>query len=207
MMTGYLSVVIFSLAVQLLLLFNPIEATWQCPEACSCTGASLYCFGASLIEIPSEIPDTYEGLYLGFNGIQNVERDSLSHLGNLRLIDLTSNGIFQINDATFEELQTLETLRLPFNNLRAITVDLLSGLRSLEVLDVSNNVIDRIDPGSFDHLPNIKEINLRSNLIELLHPMMFRSLANLEIFLSDLTSSRRLRQLHYHFLPISRNWI
>ncbi|KGL79097.1 Toll-like receptor 5, partial [Tinamus guttatus] len=153
---------------------------------------SLYHF-CNLTDVPFVPKDTVK-LLLSFNYITQVNATSfplLEHLllleigaqyifpvtigkaafrnlPNLRVLDLGSNKILQLDLDAFVALPNLTVLRLFYNNLgnSILTERYFQDLRSLEELDLLGNQITKLHPHPlFCNLTVLKSVNLKFNKI------------------------------------------
>ncbi|XP_010299615.2 toll-like receptor 5 [Balearica regulorum gibbericeps] len=177
---------------------------------------SLYYF-CNLTDIPLVPKDTVK-LFLTFNYIREVTATSfplLEHLllleigmqyvypvtiakgafrnlPNLRVLDLGSNRILQLDLDAFAGLPSLTVLRLFHNYLGDSILEerYLQDLISLEELDLSGNQITKLQPHSlFYNLTILKNVNLKFNQIS-------------NLCESNLTS---FRGKHFLFFSLSSN--
>ena len=146
----------------------------------------------------------------------------LSKLSNLKILDLTSNGIQVIESTSFSRLlPSLQKVILSDNRLvsfecysfqsRALSVIDLSnnrlssppsGCESLSTLVLSHNDITQLKEDSFSGLKNLKELNMSSNTIQALDSKSLLPLMHLQdldisncslSFLPDLPLPRLLK--------------
>nr|XP_042704986.1 opticin isoform X3 [Chrysemys picta bellii] len=86
---------------------------------CVCLGTSVYCDDAELEQIPPlPLETTY--LYARFNRISRIRASDFARLKKLKRIDLTSNFISWVDEASFQQLSTLQELILAENRLTAL---------------------------------------------------------------------------------------
>jgi hypothetical protein len=76
---------------------------------------------------------------------------------------LKQNGIQQIEDEAFHELEDLEEIDLSFNEIKSINKELFSHNPKLKVFKLNGNKIFMIQRDSFKQQPNIEELNLLGN--------------------------------------------
>jgi Leucine-rich repeat (LRR) protein len=81
----------------------------------------------------------------------------------IKEILLKENGIQQIEDEAFYELEDLEEIDLSFNEIKSINKELFSHNPKLKVINLSGNQIFMIQRDSFGQHPDIEELNLLNN--------------------------------------------
>ncbi|XP_075050919.1 toll-like receptor 8 [Mixophyes fleayi] len=121
-----------------------------------------------LCEIPSGLPDTITLLSLQYNNIFWITRKNFTRLKNLQKLYLGHNcyygnhcdGVFDIENGAFAELNELTVLNLSFNNLTNVPPQLPSSLRELFL---SNNRIKFIHIDDFENLVNLEILFLSGN--------------------------------------------
>ncbi|XP_061184977.1 protein toll-like [Saccostrea echinata] len=135
----------------------------------------------------------------------SLSKNKISNLGNhsfkgfLHLLDLSENGLEDINEFTFRNLLGFQHLDLSENKLKIIPKDTFQGLTELRHLDVKDNLItylsndlfsdntkmvyvdfsknniNTIEINTFSHLHFLRELHLEDNNISALHPQYFPS--------------------------------
>ncbi|KAF2366624.1 Leucine-rich repeat [Trinorchestia longiramus] len=141
------------------------------------------------------LESSLENLNLQGNRLKNVPSAALTHLSNLRLLDLSGNHINLVPDGAFGGLQ-LETLKLGDNdiylspnsfqglekslknlNLKGAGLDSLPAsifsLETLAFLDLAQNEIQTLPPGALRSLHSLTALNLERNLLQALGPDVF----------------------------------
>ncbi len=76
---------------------------------------------------------------------------------------LKENGIQQIEDEAFHELEDLEEIDLSFNQIKSINKELFSHNPKLRVIKLDRNKIFMIQRDSFKQLPKLKDLDLLGN--------------------------------------------
>jgi Leucine-rich repeat (LRR) protein len=76
---------------------------------------------------------------------------------------LKENGIQQIEDEAFHELEDLEEIDLSLNEIKSINEELFSHNPNLKVINLSGNQIFMIQRDSFEQQLSLMELNLLSN--------------------------------------------
>lgn len=107
--------------------------------------------------------------------ISNLTKQMFEKFTGIYAIDLSSNGIEEIENETFAKNAKLEKINLMENNLRKVSKHLLTGEYSdLQEIDFSYNVIASIDAGSFDKVLQLETIDLSFNCLKHLHSDLFK---------------------------------
>ncbi len=81
----------------------------------------------------------------------------------IKEILLKENGIQQIEDEAFHELENLEEIDLSLNEIKSINKELFNHNPNLRVINFKGNQIFMIQLDSFKQQPNIEELNLLGN--------------------------------------------
>lgn len=136
-----------------------------CPKDCSCTENVIRCNRAGLEKFPkiSTAASDVTEIYMGFNELAFISRDSLDHLISLRRLDLSNNRIVMLQNDTFNNLARLETLIISYNNLQCIGAGAFTGLESLRILSLHGNQLTHISEGTFTPLVSLTHIALGAN--------------------------------------------
>lgn len=164
-----------------------------CPTGCMCTGEKPYftsCIDRNLAEVPPDIPQRTEELYLKGNQIKALNEGAFRDLTSLRRLVFTYNRCESLEANAFVGLMDLIHLDLRWNNIASLPSYAFSGLQSLKTLELDFNDIQTIAESAFIDL-NLTKLGLENNrkLVEI-HSDAFRdsSLLNLYLFGSNLQS-------------------
>ena len=125
----------------------------------------------------NDLPASVHGVYLTFNKIERLEKDTIAN-EHLRFIDFRSNSIIEIEDDVFINTN-LENLNLLSNKLTD-TKFALTLPRTLLVLILDSNKIVEIFPESFSKLTKLNSLSLESNYITAIRRDSLRGLSNLK---------------------------
>ncbi|XP_043933343.1 osteomodulin [Protopterus annectens] len=118
-----------------------------------------------LDEFPMGLPTSLERLFLGFNKISKVSRDSMQGLVNITMLDLCGN---ELSDAAFKgktlsRLKNLMQLNLCSNQIKSLNMELP---HSLLYLSLENNSIASVAEDYFMKTPNLTILRLSRNKLE-----------------------------------------
>ncbi|VDO35486.1 unnamed protein product [Onchocerca flexuosa] len=92
--------------------------------------------------------------------------DEISQLKELQVLDLgRADGITNITQGIFRELNKLEKLLLPGCSLTVIHKDTFQGLTKLTELDLRINLLSEVECGSFTWTPNLRRLSLAGNYL------------------------------------------
>ncbi|XP_069489184.1 opticin [Ambystoma mexicanum] len=174
---------------------------------CVCLGTSVYCDDADLLSIP-KLPRETTYLYARFNQITRIRADDFTGLKKLKLVDLSSNSITEIDEDAFRLLPALQELIVSENQLRAlpelpssmtridarlnklqssgIKHEAFKDLKKLHFLYLSDNKLDHI-PMPFPE--SLRSLHLQNNNIQSLHVDAFcdsRDLSHIRRSLEDI---------------------
>ncbi|XP_053316122.1 transforming growth factor beta activator LRRC33 [Spea bombifrons] len=166
------------------------------------------CNRLQLSSVPQDLPTDIEELFLDFNIIKSLDKNSLSIYPGLKNLSLRSNRLELIHIEAFKGIINLDSLSLQDNNIatgyslvskafmftpslknldlsknglnEAMVTILLKNLNSLEYLAVDNNIIMRLDDTVFTGVSNLKELSLERNYIYEIDSGTFERLVNLK---------------------------
>ncbi|XP_050082348.1 protein toll-like [Anopheles aquasalis] len=96
-------------------------------------------------------------------------------LPNLRILDLSLNGMQELLPWQLEKLGELRLLSLWRNELANLTQHVFTGLHRLERLDLSANKLEHLPGELFVALPNLTELALSNNRLRTLPTGLFRA--------------------------------
>ncbi|XP_015230536.1 PREDICTED: toll-like receptor 13 [Cyprinodon variegatus] len=117
------------------------------------------------VTIPTSIPKDAVSVQLSNNLIQKINKEDLSEMSKLRILNLGHNQISSVEDGSFNDLVSLETLNMGDNKLVNLEANMFQGLSNLTVLDLSNNYIEFIHNSSFQFLTRLQTLDLENNFI------------------------------------------
>ncbi|CAJ0947071.1 unnamed protein product, partial [Mesorhabditis belari] len=127
-----------------LLLLPIFLGGWACPDECQCSSNTVSCTGKGLTRIPNGIPEHTQRLDLQENKISIIRKDDLSHLSQLKILQVMDNEIHTIEASSFDNLTHLERVRLNRNRLRDLPERLFLYNDKLHRLDLSENQLSII---------------------------------------------------------------
>lgn len=103
-------------------------------------------------------------IYMQNNLLRSVP-SALNILRSLKILNLSSNIIFEIRNASFFGLVHLEEINLSKNQITNLTIGSLRDLLNLRTLDLSDNRILNLEYGVFHDAPSLTEIRLQKNML------------------------------------------
>ncbi|KAJ8920754.1 hypothetical protein NQ315_004894 [Exocentrus adspersus] len=106
---------------------------------------------------------------------------TLYGLKNLRLLDLTSNRIKNIDPEIIGSLVNLKELRLSKNFIQELKQGSFSNLPHLKTLHLDNNEIEFVETASIRDLPVLKYIRLNTNMIKEIPNSALNNLPSLQV--------------------------
>ncbi|KAH1015931.1 hypothetical protein HUJ04_007240 [Dendroctonus ponderosae] len=116
-----------------------------------------------------------------FNGLRLVKlANYLQNLSHIETLDLSSNGIEELDDLVFHNLTNLSKLILHNNTVRVLNGNVLQNLTQLRVLDLSYNKIDSLRKDTFVQAGNIQYLNFSNNFLQTIDNNTFSLFAKLE---------------------------
>jgi len=133
-------------------------------------------------------------LDLSHNRIQSLNSTVLKGLSDLKVLDLNSNRLENIDSGTFNDTFRLRQLKLGKNRISSIPKDLFKNLKLLLNLDLSGNRLTTIDSLTFSGLESLKVLKLKRNdLVELLDAAFWplSNLASLHLSFNNLKQIKK----------------
>ncbi|XP_045126803.1 follicle-stimulating hormone receptor-like isoform X2 [Portunus trituberculatus] len=200
----------------LLLLILVPRPSPACPAPCSCLpapagvsrGVGVVCAGLGLIEVPLQLEDGREVVYvdLSNNELSDLPDLTFANYSSLLHLRLSGNRISNIANTAFHRLQLKELYldnnllaslpdALPTSLLRLSLEDnyfttapaTLASLQSLQELNLARNKIKVISAGDFRNLSHLLSLSLHQNQLEDIEDGAFKSLQALQVL--DLTEN------------------
>lgn len=124
-------------------------------------------------------------LDLSNNGIRNVENNALVGLNSLEYLDLSHNTITTLPEHFLSDIPNIEILKL--QNISMDTsyfekhfIKCKKDLTKLIYIDLSDNKIESVPNQVFDHIQNVQTLILRSNKIQFISESAFYGAIKLE---------------------------
>ncbi|CAB3242457.1 unnamed protein product [Arctia plantaginis] len=132
----------------------------------------------NLYFVKNSLPNLTE-LYLNNNNITNVPKYIFDNQLQLRLLDLSMNDIYSIEEYSLP-LQNLQYLYVKGNRINGvIKSNVFSPAKFLRFLELSHFNISKIDSMAFVDLPVLAKLNLSNNYIHSIEPNSFKNVNNL----------------------------
>ncbi|KAL3848382.1 hypothetical protein ACJMK2_019242 [Sinanodonta woodiana] len=119
-------------------------------------------------------------IHLQNNRFRNINDKALQHLGRLKQVDLSKNGIDSLE---VYGLASLSTLTLSYNRMSEVPMFCPNGTNkfpNIESLNLNNNEIYALSKESLSCLTSLKCLRLHDNRIVVLDDNIFSQLGNLE---------------------------
>ncbi|GFR70657.1 leucine-rich repeat-containing protein [Elysia marginata] len=134
------------------------------------------------------------------SGIKEIQNAALSHLSELKHLDLSQNLIGQLEPRAFEGVEGLLTFNLSFNQLSDMGQTLIK-LENLTTLDLSANSLKGIPEGTFTNLSALTYLKLDGTPVRKLYARSFYGLSSLrELSMRDCTITQLDGEM-FAFLP------
>lgn len=111
----------------------------------------------------------------------DILKDWFIELPALKVLDLRSCQLKELEPTIFQSLVNLEELYLFYNFIECLDAETFSSLKSIKNLQLNHNQICELDRNLFQGLSQLKELDLSSNSIRVIPEGLFRDLASLEI--------------------------
>uniref|UniRef100_A0A087XZ43 TIR domain-containing protein n=1 Tax=Poecilia formosa TaxID=48698 RepID=A0A087XZ43_POEFO len=123
-----------------------------------------------------------------------INGGDFSGMSKLRILDLTSNQIAQVDEGSFIDLMFLQTLCMGNNKLNVLMSNMFQGLSNLTVLFLNNNGIQVIHATAFQFLTSLQTLDLGNNRLRQLTCEDFENTTQLrELYLKR----NRISQVDY----------
>ncbi|CAH1773764.1 unnamed protein product, partial [Owenia fusiformis] len=146
-----------------------------------------------LINVPTNISASIEGVYLENNRIHNLGHGNFIHNANLKFLNLQQNNITNICHGTFSGLTSLITLDLGANYISDVKKCSFENLTNLEKLDLSRNPIRKMGTECFEPLSKLRTLQMSHVPTNArMYPDIFRGVRNLQYL--DLYNSPSIAQ-------------
>uniref|UniRef100_UPI00358EDE74 uncharacterized protein n=1 Tax=Myxine glutinosa TaxID=7769 RepID=UPI00358EDE74 len=130
----------------------------------------LHLHGNSIKELYLNDFISYGGalsLNLSNNGLLNIQAGALNGLDALRRLYLFGNKLRVFHNGTFSGLDNLEYIQADYNLLRIFEAGTFVGLRKLRVLILNDNLLQVLPRGVF-HNVTLRHLDLRGNRLKML---------------------------------------
>ncbi len=173
-----------------------------CPPWCTCVNSTYTCSNRNFTNV-TFIPKDARIIDLSNNSLF-VNENNLSFNGYLylRYLNLSHNGLNNIDSIDFKDLSNLQILDISFNNwCKVLRKRHLSNLNNLQTFILSNNEISNIESGAFSSMNSLQILILSNNSLYELSKNMFIGLMNLKIL--DLSSNLIIKVERETFSNIS----
>ncbi|KAL9874779.1 G-protein coupled receptor rickets isoform 3-T8 [Glossina fuscipes fuscipes] len=121
-----------------------------------------------------------KSLELKTNSLQRIP--ILGNCRELRLLDLSSNLIENLQGRPFYGLKQLHDLLLSYNRIQMITQDAFLGISKLQLLDLEGNQISYIHKDAFIAFSSLEDLNLGNNIFPELPSNGLQRLLHLKTF-------------------------
>jgi len=105
-------------------------------------------------------------LNLSFNKLSKLNNKLLTSLGSLRRLDVSHNGITEMEEDVLQSVQHLDYLNISFNNLREFHSKTFSGLVKLFELDAGNNELSTLSDKLLADQRELEYLSFANNQIQ-----------------------------------------
>ncbi|XP_045122788.1 chaoptin-like [Portunus trituberculatus] len=143
--------------------FNPVRANFKelfhyTQNIQKLNMAGIGFTSSPIIPLPNLI-----SLNLSSNGITEVEQQSVETLTRLRSLDLSRNQIVQVRSRLWRSMVYLKYLDLSYNPIESLTKDSFGGASNIETLVLSNlDNITRFDYDALSHMTFLRELYMNT---------------------------------------------
>ena len=104
---------------------------------------------------------------------------SLDFYADLEVLDLSHNSITSVGQRQLESQKMLTSLNLSFNGISQLESDAFTGLTHLQLMDLSHNQLTSLEDNTLSQLEDLTDLDLSFNAIERLSDQCFASLYRL----------------------------
>lgn len=154
-----------------------------CPQECDCPiqwPTALYCDHRGLADIPGQLPDTTQYLFLQGNNISSLSSSFLANITDLRWLILDHN---QLQSDKLDQFALQNQTQLCYffanhNHLQSVPSALPAGLKQLRL---AHNQISSISPGAFQNLHNLTLLLLHGNRLQTIAEGDLKGLVSLNL--------------------------
>lgn len=153
----------------------------------------------SLIDVACQIP-TLTTLLLRNNKIVTLSMDLLKSCNQVTFLDVSNNGITNLNESSFGSQPQLTSLKMESNNLSSVPT-VIRNLSSLDYLDFSHNSIHVLGCSDFANLTRLRKLYFSSNHLSKLEDCVFQDLNALEILVLSNNKIHHLNKVFQNSLP------
>ena len=105
-------------------------------------------------------------LNLAFNKLSKLNNKLLTSLGSLRRLDVSHNGITEMEEDVLESVRHLDYLNISFNNLREFKPRTFAGLVKLFELDACNNELVALSDKLLADQRDLEYVSFANNQIQ-----------------------------------------
>lgn len=174
---------------------------FSCPRGCRCIRACqesvniVSCRNQSFTDIPSDLDESTEILFLQNNRIESIPKSSLDVVPNLQYLNLHDNRVNHIEKGSLDQLLdvdlsdnrltelprgtmmslSLKNLNFSKNDISSLYAASFAGLPFLEILDLSHNEITVFPSGLFDNLTKLTSVFIGGNPLNCTCDMLYLS--------------------------------
>ncbi|XP_071767181.2 lumican [Centroberyx gerrardi] len=154
-----------------------------CPQHCDCPiqwPTALYCDHRAMADIPDDLPDRTQYLFLQRNNISSLSSSVLANTTGLRWLILDHNQLQsdKLDQAALQNQTQLCYFFANHNHLSSVPSALPAGLRQLRL---AHNQIHTISPGTFQKLHNLTLLLLQGNRLQTITQGDFTGLLRLNL--------------------------
>ncbi|MFH4983497.1 hypothetical protein AB6A40_010206 [Gnathostoma spinigerum] len=123
------------------------------------------------------IQRTMVDLNLANNHLQSIGKDIMRNFDKLQTLDISGNGLMEIQASSFVDCPNLKILNLAHNHLRNLRKGTFANQISYEELDISFNNIARLDSETFGN-DNVLHLDLSGNELKTIPRHALSSIRN-----------------------------
>lgn len=176
---------------------------YQCNECCI-TDGEADCLRGKLSSVPACLTDSTLFLYLGYNNITYLVKDSFKNIPDLLILDMQENPLSVIDYGTFDYVPYLtefvcencnisifyshwfannahlKILILRGNQVLSFSQDSFQNSGNLKILDIGQNKLESLPNGIFHELVNLTELYLDKNRLMYIQSTLFVNNINIE---------------------------
>ncbi|XP_029288512.1 amphoterin-induced protein 1-like [Cottoperca gobio] len=205
---SFITVLPLALLLPTLTVSAQIGGTLDCHKICVCASNIISCSKMNLTNVPVALPQYTAVLDLSFNRIIRLRAEWTSvTLDRLHTLLLSHNNLTFLSSEAFAYVTKLRYLDLSFNGIRQLDEYIFEPLEYLEVLLLYSNCISQISTSAFSGLINLQRLYLSQNKISRLPLELVKDQTRLETLRLLDVSSNKIKVLPLHDLQALPAWV
>lgn len=125
-------------------------------------------------------PKSISGFCMTFLSSNGIESSDFAKMHDCNSIDLSGNGIDEVEIKFFVDLRRLESLNFDENRLRSLPEKVFDNLESLRKISMRSNFLESLDGDLFKFNFKLESVDFSDNKISRISPNIFNNLKSLK---------------------------